>query len=76
MTEGNLGSPFKTYVSSFHTFRAVDVLKPDSYIMTNHCRVGGERALTQKPEALAVDFAVAQMTGWKTFGGRGLPETT
>ena len=32
--------------------------------------------MTQKPEALAVDFAVAQMTGWKTFGGRGLPETT
>lgn len=76
MTAGNLGSSFKTYLSPSHTFRAADVLKHDSYMMTKHCRVSGERALTQKPEALAVDFEVAQMTVWKTFGGGGPPETT
>lgn len=76
MTEGNLESRFKTYLSPFHTFRAADVLKHDSYMMTKHCRVLGEPALTQESEALVVDFGIAQMTGWKTFEGRGLPETT
>lgn len=45
-------------------------------MVANHCRVLGEHASTQKPEALAVEFEVAEMAGGKMFGGSGLPETT
>lgn len=48
-----------TTTTPFHAFRAAGVLKPDAYMVANHCRVLGEHASTQKPEALAVEFEVA-----------------